>query len=268
MSKIISKKNFIEKLSFYLSFYFDDYECVSILQDYEEWFDNEALQGKDEMQICSGLENPMKIARNLAVESGNNIGQKILFLRNTMLQTLCLVVMHFLISILVLKYCNRNGFDFFYIAICINFLIFFMGMFIVKRTVQSKVWNPRSNLLITGAFLMIILSEVLLLHRFNYSHIGKVYMIVLAILICIFVCLNIHIIMKKYIINKRLGFTTIFHVSGVITILFFLINQIHMFYGDITTYSYQVIIRSIYLYIQTAILYVILYKSKTFEKEQ
>lgn len=63
------KKNFLERLTRYLSFYFDDVEVTNIINDYEEWFENESLQGKSEEEICFALQSPKKVFDNLILEN-------------------------------------------------------------------------------------------------------------------------------------------------------------------------------------------------------
>lgn len=51
MAKVTSRADYIDKLKFYLSFYFSEDENTNILNDYEEWFENEILCGKSEEEV-------------------------------------------------------------------------------------------------------------------------------------------------------------------------------------------------------------------------
>lgn len=85
MKKERSKQKFFNKLSFLLSFYFNNTESTSILNDYRNLFENEASQGKTEDEICSDLEPPIKIVKKLSSQTSSNSSKLFIFSHNIIL---------------------------------------------------------------------------------------------------------------------------------------------------------------------------------------
>lgn len=266
MAKMISKQDFIEKLRFYLSFRFSDDENASILNDYEEWFENETSQGKSEEEICAALEEPKKIVRNLLTESCNNSTPISMFFHNTMIQVLLLMILHLLIGISLLKFCNENSLNYLYFAMGINFLYFIIGSIIIKKSCCPMSHNYGSDLSIFGFVVLVILFEVLLLPRLANSDSGKICVLLASAFSLVFFLINFYFVIKKFIYSKEYMFLSIFHISGVITLLFFLINQSHMLYNDLSG-CINLIFGSICMYVELVVLCLIFYKIKISAKE-
>lgn len=265
MSKIISKQNFIEKLRFYLSFRFSDDENASILNDYEEWFENETSQGKSEEEICAALDEPKKIVRKLLIESYNSTPIS-MFFNNAMIQVLLLMTMHLFIGILLLKICNENSLNYLYFAMGINFLYFIIGSIIIKKTGCPKSHNYGSDLSIFSFVVLVILFEALLLPRLAYSDSGKICVLLASAFSLVFFLINFYFVIKKFIYNKEYMFLSIFHISGIITLLFFLINQLHMLYKDMSELI-NLVCGSLCMYVEIVLLCLIFYKIKISAKE-
>lgn len=272
MHKNISRRNFIDKLKFYLSFYFNYEEITSIIDDYEDWFDNEALQGKSEEEICAALNSPKKVVGNLLSESDKHSIRISILLQNTMIQVLLLIMIYFLISISLLKICNRNALSYLYPAAAIMFIYFIAGIMIVKKNQPlSSILHKKdfywSNLSLLGFSIVIILFEMLFLPKMKYPNSGEICSFVLSAFILSLFLINIYVVVKKMLPARQSAFLTTLHISGIITLLFFAINQSHMLYNDIAEYS-RLIYGSICIYIETIILCFIFYMQKIYIREK
>lgn len=263
MNKIISKKVFIEKLKFYLLFYFDDSESISILHDYEEWFMNESLQGKTEEEICFSLGSPKKVINKLLVESEKSRLRINILLQNTVIQTFLLLVIHFLFSTFLLKTCNRNSSNYFYFALGIVFVYFIIEIIWIKRGYPCKFHFNQStfykvNLFVFGFTIVIILFQVYFFPNIKFTNSGKICFFVLSIFVLCLFLLDIYFVVKKLFQTKQFAFLTTLHILGVTTILFYTMNQLNMLYDDISQCS-NLIYGSGGIYLETVILCCIFY---------
>lgn len=263
MNKIISKKVFIEKLKFYLLFYFDDNESISILHDYEEWFTNESLQGKTEEEICFSLGSPKKVINKLLVESEKSRLRINILLQNTVIQTFLLLIIHFLFSTFLLKTCNRSSSNYLYFALGIVFVYFIIEIILIKRGYPCKFhFNQNSfykiNLFVFGFAIVILLFQVYFFPNIKFANSGKICFFVLSILILCLFLLNIYFVVKKLFQTKQLAFLTTLHILGVTTLLFYTMNQLNMLYNDMSQCSI-LIYGSGGIYLETVILCYIFY---------
>ena len=248
----------MEKMRFYLSFYFDNEECSNILNDYEEWFENEALQGKNEEEICTALSTPKKIVYNLYLENNQGPTQMQILFKNAMIQVLGLLILFFSLSILLLEMCNKNISSYLYFALGMVFLYFAAGMIMMKKDLpndididKSKFY--RSNLIGLCFAIGIILSERHILPKMNYPNSGIICFYIISALILGLFFVNIHLAVKKILLAKQLAFLTTLHVSGIISLLLFTINQSHFMYNNVTEFS-GLIYGSIGIYVETVLL--------------
>lgn len=252
------------ELSFYLSFHFNEDENASIIKDYDDWFENEASQGKNEAEICAALEEPKKIVKNLLSESGSDSNQISILLHNTVIQILSLIILHFLIGLSLLRFCNQNAIDFVYFAFGMNFVYFIAGGLLIKKSNQRAKYNKSVQFIFYLA-ISILLFE-LILPKLNNPASGKVCVLVLGTFSLILFWMNLYFAMRNIIHDKQLTFLSTFHISGIITLIFFVINQLHMLYDDIAQY-HDLIYKSICIYFEIIILCIIFYKIKINAKE-
>ena len=259
----MSKNSFMEKLSFYLSFYFSNDDSENILNDYEEWFENEASHGKSEEDICLALQPPQKIVKNMFSESGGNSINLSILLQNHIVQTSLLLLTHFAISALLLRYCNKYAADYVYSALCINFIYFIVGLFIVKGgqtrlpDLRCKSYKNKMYLPVLDLAVLIIFATPLFINRSSYVYIGVLYNVVINILALILLAINLYL-NTKILQAKPVIFLRMFHLSGMITLLLFFINQTHLIDGLSSGY----ICGSIAIYAEIVILQVFFYLAK------
>lgn len=134
MQKQNSKKKFLEKLYISLSFYFGDDDCDSLIKDYEEWFENEEMAEKSEYEICSGLGKPFDIARNLYKDSKEGKEHTFPLKSSVLLQTIATLVIYYVLCVSLLRYFDKNGWNFYPVALIANVLVFVAGLFILKKS--------------------------------------------------------------------------------------------------------------------------------------
>ncbi len=260
MSKLISKSDFMEKLNFYLSFYFNDDESKNIVNDYEEWFENETLHGKTDREICAALDEPKRIVKKLFAESNHKLYQA--FFHNSVIEVLLLTAMHLFAGLYLLKICDTSSLNYFPFLIGINFIYFFIGFLRIPKACRPKSYDHKSNLTLLGLFLLIVFIEFYVLPKISYPDSGMICVSAIRILLSALFAMNLYLTVKKFRKEKLFGFLTLFHISGMITVLLFLINQLHMLYSDPSDFKYLAL-GSVAIYTEVFILSTILYKTKT-----
>ncbi len=256
----LSKNSFIEKLSFYLSFHFNHDESTGILNDYEEWFNNESSLGKSEEEICAALEKPQIIVRNLLTESPSTSSKLYILFHNTMIQAVLLIVVHYFASFLLAEICSVSSLNYLFLAFGINFIYYLIGSLI--KTGTYRVDNRKLNFSLSAFMLVLVLFEILILPHFN-SEGGRICVAVLTLASLLLLLINVFVSCRNVLHNGEFTFMTMLHFSGIITILFFVINQLHALYDSMTEYSF-LIYGSISLYAEIAVLSLIYYMIKKY----
>lgn len=264
MSNQLSKNSFIEKLSFYLSFHFNHDESAGILNDYEEWFNNESSLGKSEEEICAALEKPQIIVRNLLTESPSTSSKLYILFHNTMIQAVLLIVVHYFASFLLSEICSVSSLNYLFLAFGINFIYYLIGSLIKTGTyrVDNCMDNRKLNFSLSAFMLVLILFEILILPHFN-SDGGRICVAVLTLVSLILLLMNLFVCCRNVLHNGEFTLITMLHFSGIITILFFVINQLHALYDSMTEYSF-LICGNISLYAEIAVLSLIYYMIKKY----
>lgn len=156
MQKQNSKKKFLEKLYISLSFYFGDDDCDSLIKDYEEWFENEEMAEKSEYEICSGLGKPFDIARNLYKDSKEGKEHTFPLKSSVLLQTIATLVIYYVLCVSLLRYFDKNGWNFYPVALIANVLVFVAGLFILKKSKLTCDMQFKNHLLLIGLFFWIL----------------------------------------------------------------------------------------------------------------
>lgn len=273
MKRIVSKKKFMEKLKFYLTFDFDDEECANILGDYEEWFYNEGLRGKNEEEICAALKPPKTIVRNMRMETNYSFLHRMHTLfQNRTLQALGGLTVFFCFSIALLKTCNERSWSYLYAALGMMFFYFIVGMILTKKDMpyRKEAGNSNlygSNLFALCAFIVMIAVEMFLLPKMDHADTGKRCFMAASLLILGLLGINVYLVVKKMIVSGELVFLTTLHISGMISLLFFAMNQSHFMYDDVMEYS-RLVYGSIGIYIETILLCLIYFIKKVRVKEK
>lgn len=264
MNTIISQKNFIKKLKFYLAFYFDDKEIQNISSDYNEWFANEISQGKSEEQICLALGSPQKVVSDLLSNSDKSPIRLQILLQNTVIQIFLFAIIHILVNILLLKAFNRNGINYLYSGLGLTFLYFIAEIIIIKKSyllrsdISRKNFN-RFNLLLSCSAMVILLFEMLFFTRIYHPKSGQLCFWVAVVFILGLLSVTMLYVVRELFQDKASALLITFHSLGVSTLLLYLINQLHLLYNDFSQ-SIYLIYGSICIYAETIILWFIINK--------
>lgn len=256
--KNLSRETYLNKLMFFMSFHFSDEESRNILGDYEEWFFNETLQGKTEDEICLSLGSPQKVVANLLTESGKSPGQMYLLLQNTIIQCLLLMCTHCLLSILLLKSFDRTSTSYLYPGLVLLLVYFAAGSFAGKksRSCQEHGYKHifyKIHLILFGFTAVIILAQAFIFTQTHSINAGIVCCYLMSIIIAIIFLTNICIV-KNLFQDRQMCILITLHMLGILTILFYTINQLHMLQCSNEVYG------SLVIYIETVILCLILFK--------
>ncbi len=268
MSKELSKQRFFNELNLRLSFHFNDNEIASVLGDYEEWFEIEASQGKSEKEICSDLERPDKIVKNLLSETNNTSSKLVIWRHNTTIQLFSVTFVRLFTELILLKICNRNAMNYMYFALIINFLYFIAGMgFFKQKQICSKACNYKENLVVLGFAALIIMFELLLIPRLDFFYSGTFYAGLFHMFSLVLFLINMYFIICQFAQNRLHSFIIVLHISGIMSLLFFFINRLHMLDRTMTEYCTKSIAGSVAIYIETVVLCLFFYAIKKCDKE-
>ncbi|MBQ3515010.1 MAG: DUF1700 domain-containing protein [Lachnospiraceae bacterium] len=256
MEKTVSKQRFFNELSFGLAFHYNDVEVANILNDYEEWFANETLQGKSEEEICLNLEPVNKIIKNLLLENKSNSSKIYIFIHNVTIQILLLNIMFFLSEIVLLKICIENPVNYLCFLVVINFIYFLLGMKTISKKYNTYMLKDKNvkieNIIILGSVIMVLAFQIFIMPKCKYIYIGKICAMLSVVALILLFLVNIYFSIYKMARDKQGTFITMLHTSGVVSLLFFMMNQLHLLY-DVSEYI-SFILGSVGIYIETMIL--------------
>ena len=236
MKKDLSKQSFFNSLTLNLLFYFNNEECSSILNDYEDWFENEALHGKSEKEICTALEEPRTIVKKLLIESGSSSSRFFILSHNPMIQVILLIAGHLLAMLLLLNILTDDYHPLsctyrVVIIIITNILYFIAGMKLIKKSDDSmKPHNFIKRHLFLFFFIILFIPLVYFLAYLpkSPSFYGPACVNTFHIIALIGYIVNIYFSIHKVLQNKQFTqftFCTLFHISGIISVMVFLISQ-------------------------------------------
>ncbi len=252
MSKQDAKETFMEKLRLYTSLYFCDEEAAGIQNDYASWFEAEALAGKSNEEICAGFGEPKRIVRNLLAESGLPNGIS-LFFRNTFLQILFLTAVHFFADLFFWHLCNKNGWNYAFFAMGANFCYFGAGCLLLKRFREPERFFLSGHFLPAVFALFLFLSELLILPRLTGPHAGPICGLCAGAAIAAVFGAGLYGAAKVLPVHRQRGFLLLLHLFGILNLLFFLCDQLHMLYADPSEIS-RLIWGSAGIYLETILL--------------
>lgn len=230
MADRFTKTNFFNQMHFLLSFRYSESECLNILEDYDEWFEGEKSCGKSEEEICSHIGRPQKIVRQICSENPTDSRKLKILVNNVFLQFMCLVTIRMIIELCVLNFCNAGGYSYLYFALFINSAFFVSAAMIVKCRRISLTKNRKSKLIDILTIFFIIFNTFMVYNLTIPA--GQYITYVYEIVICI-----IYITMMTQCRGILKDSFNIYMLAckafAVISMLFFMINQMQMLYTDI-----------------------------------
>lgn len=113
----------------------------------------------------------------------------------------------------------------------------------------------------------IILFEKFLLIKFSHPNSGYICVIVSSVFLLFLFCLNIYIVIKNMFQISCSVFLTTFHIIGIMMLLLFLHNQLHMLDKDLFEFRNRLVSGSICLCVEMIVLCAVFFKSKMYSKE-
>lgn len=241
---------FFKRLRFLLSFHFSERDCGLILEDYREWYGEEHLINEDNQKALAGYNNINSIVHKICSESTSNVSRLEIIIHNHFLQYAILVVFRFVLEIILLKICGLES-SYLCCSLIANVLFFLLGCTIMLPKRVSK-GNVKKNVLIAMLPMTILLVEILIVPNIKYP-VGDAYnFIIITLIIGLYVLSVIHG-EKKLIKEEYDFFGNMINILGLCSMLFYIINQSHMFYTDMTQYA-QRIGGIILIYFETLVL--------------
>ena len=133
------KELFLNRLSWYLSFYFRNEDRINIVDDYEEWFEKEMENGKTEEELCHSLKSPQAVAARIYHETCHENLFKLLiqshFIKNSIVLCVNLIIVKY-----VLSFCNSTSI-YYLIPAFILLLAFMAQMFLINRDLNVQINN-------------------------------------------------------------------------------------------------------------------------------
>lgn len=262
MLKVMSKQSFFQKLSFGLAFHYNDAEVANILNDYEEWFANESLQGKSEEEICRNLGPVNKIIKNLLSENRSSSSKMAIMAHNLMVPLLLLTILRFFAEIILLQRNQGEMMNGFIVSVLVNLIYFILGVRIIwKKSDTYRIRNQnrkKENIVIFALVTAVILFQILILPKSETIYFGKICVILSGVLAVLLFLISIYFSTWKLVVDRQGAFVTMIHISGMISVLLLMINQLHSL-SDISEYMNSVL-GSVVIYIETLVLCFILFK--------
>ena len=256
------KEKFLKTLKFHLSFYYNEMECDGIIRDYEEWFENETSQGKEENEIYSALEAPREIVRNLLVEFSSSSSRMSILLNHTIIQLLAIILLRLIVELVALKICNRNAFNYLYTAFVVNVLFYFLGINVFnKKMTGTESLYMKENVFVATIAILLILLQVFFVPYWDYVNGGIICSITIGVLVLSLFVFNLYYAVFKGNKDRWQTFLLIFHTSGVMSMAFVDVNQLHMLYDSRAKFI-KLMYGSACIYVATVVLYFLAMRKK------
>lgn len=177
--------------------------------------------------------------------------------------------MCFLAELLLLKLSNETSLNYLYVALLLNFMYFILGMKVTgKEPSAQKIHNKamnKVNVLLAGFAIAVILFQIFFLPNSENIYVGKICVIVCSILSVLLFMADIFFAFRKLANVGQDNFITMLHMFGMISLLFFMINQLHSLY-DVSEYT-NLVLGSLGIYIETIVFCFISYFKQIYAKE-
>lgn len=222
-----SKNSFLRELNFLLTLHFDESERNSIIDDYEDFFKNEVLQGKSEIEICSSIEPPKKIVENLCKEKQHS--DYLVFFKNTYVKILLVSMFIFILDIVFLNLCKEYSISYLFFALLSQILYLGFGVWILDKSKSSKL-EYKEHFVIFGVTIVVFLFESFVISLKNIDNVILYTSIFWLIILGSYLC-ALYFILK---INKgnEFYFSVALHLSGLVSICIYFINELGLLYND------------------------------------
>ena len=152
-----------------------------------------------------------------------------------------------------------NGFI---VSVLVNLIYFILGVRIIgKKSDTYRIRNQnrkKENIVIFALVTAVILFQILILPKSETIYFGKICVILSGVLAVLLFLISIYFSTWKLVVDRQGAFVTMIHISGMISVLLLMINQLHSL-SDISEYMNSVL-GSVVIYIETLVLCFILFK--------
>ncbi len=257
------KNDFISKLAFYLSFHYSDEEQKSIINDYDDWFKNEMGMGKEYAQVCEELGTPRKIVNNLLSEESKRMSNIHMIFNNVFIHYCVLLILHFIISTFLIYVMNRSGINYLYSGIALMGIYFILELIYSSgKKVNDKGYSDgifvEKNIVLFCFVILFFMTLIFIIPKINYVQSGRILSFAANLFIAGIIIFSIYECKNNIQYDNGLC-TFIFHVLGVITIIFYIKNQLGMRYDSINKYNVM-ILKGLIIYIETILMCTVLHR--------
>lgn len=237
------KDTYLKRLHFFLSLCMNSAECEDIVNDYDDWFNNEIGLGRSQEDICSTLPSPIRLAKIIYDESCTTEKHCPAFnLKSTLIRVALLYVFHGCLLFGSLSYFNKTGFSIIYFSLLINGIVIISSfIFPLGKSEYRNIFKARLLYLIVPVLFLIV--DLLLRNLIDYRI--SVFWCTLLFLFII-ILYSIGFIMAVGNIGLCDSILGIVSTTSLVTLLIFLINQHSIF-----DFNYKhMVIGSLMIYIE------------------
>lgn len=225
MKRPKSKSSFLRELNVLLAFRFEEGERHSIIEDYEDFFTAEGSCGKSEVEICASMEPPKKIVENLCREMNKN--EWMLF-KNTSVKAGMVFTAFLLLEIISLSLCREYHFNYFYAALLNRILYLGCGIWMLGDQRPGKL-RYKEHAKVFGVTAVVFLLDSLAISLTSVNH-GILYESMLWLVIAGSCLYGLYFIGKLQS-DTKFDFNIILHLSGLVSVCIYLINELSLRYN-------------------------------------
>ncbi len=248
----MEKSGFLKKIRFYLSFFFNGYDCENIVNDYEEWIENEIQNGKSQEDVIAKLSSPIYTV-SLIVNS-ISIKKSLLYLQGSMTRIMFYIFLGSILNICVFRECSKYGKDSFVCALVINIIMFSIGYYLFEHK-EKYVKRKKMNYLVVNllAIAVIIAMQIFLLLPIS----GRVLENILNVILVLITVYLILFIYKKRVASNKSYFLGVFNTVGMISIGLYTKSQFHVLYSSYYEIG-NLLVKSVCLLLEITVLNILI----------
>ena len=246
----MTKKQYLERLRFFASFYFSKDACDDIILDYEDWFDNEIGLGRSEDELCEEMLSPRMLAKKMYFETENKDNRFCVLLKNITVKTVVVVIVHMLLCFYTLMKSNTRGESYLYYGLIINLIVYLTMFFMFFKDRRIEFTLPTNRLINFFLPVLFIFAFWLVTKNTSVHGMGLIYDLILMILmIAIYVYGILLAVINQ---NNTYSIVCLIFTFGFVVMIGFTRNQLHMFYPEFSEHT-KIIWGNVFIYAEMLI---------------
>lgn len=254
-----TRKEYIEELSFHLSYMCTVEETELMVDDYEELFENRMSSGEVEAEICLSLGAPKLVAQKYCLEIKKHGNQVMNFIHNPFCVSISLYLLCFIMSFLLMNKCSVNAKNFLLIGMISNaiFAVVFLRLITAgyRSSERGKYIFKRIVMLLFVVSVVLLVVECLLIPSCQNEHVGFYFNLLLALL-ALFIA-GIYFTLSQILLNKNIIYCGTYLLTSFVIHCFYVMNQLHMRSADVSSLRIAMI-KGIFYVVESALLFLIL----------